>query len=622
MKRLILLLSVSLLVLSCSSAPSGGDTTGGGGGTPSPWPAGIYVSTTGSDANAGTDKAAPVLTIQIAIMKAVSNGLANVYVAEGLYTNGFGLLPWTNSDGSTNSGVHVSNHNLALYGGCDAGTFDPQSGHYSVLNRSNKPDHVIEIKDATNLRLSGFVVMGGYASGPDPASPTGGGIFMTNSHYCAISNCVMTNNRGWNGGGLGMLHSSQNLIHATFTTNIYGGLGGGIYMGAGANRNYLAVIIMNCAAPNGGGGIYMVDANTNLITGQITGNSCNADGGGIAMIYGKDNVFSNCVFTANRTESMVGGGLALYDLRAIVLNCVFSNNFAAQKGGGVFIFNPDCVVSNSVFLNNTVSNNTQHTYGGALYIQGFNTTVFNCQFANNLSVATSGYTAYGGAIHAQSTPTGIKIRNCVISNNTAYYGGGIANLLTGAGNFLTVESNFITCNRAGYMGGGLYSSGGPGFRIVQNVITSNAATVGCGMYMHGWALVQSNLIATNKPLGMFGSAIYYSNYPTTNIHNVILGDNSAIGLDYCHMATTIFTSNIIGGSSIGNTGYAIYENSADTYNHRLTYNLFLTNTLSYLYQDFENGWETNITSGADWNNINNTAYTGASTAANNGVTNL
>lgn len=620
MKKLTaLFLFFILMSVSCASAP-GTDNNGSSGG--SAYPSGIYVSMTGNDTNAGTDKTLPVLTIQTAIQKAVSNSLSAIYVAEGIYTNGMGLLSFTNADGSTNSGVVISNHNLLFYGGCDTNTFEPQSGHYSVLNRGGKQDHVVEMKNSTNVALYGFIIMGGYASGPDPFSPTGGGLLMTNSHNCIISNSIFTNNRGWNGGGIGLIDSSRNTIYAGFYTNIFGGSGGAVYLGTSANLNYFSVNVVNCSSANAGGGFYFNNAHSNVITGMVMSN-VSQDGGGINIFWGTYNIVSNCVIAGNRITGTTygGGGVLITGQRNVIVDSFVSGNFAIQKGGGVQISAAYCAVSNTVFSSNLATNaTTDIPSGGGLYMASQNGIVYGCTFINN-QVWSSSVASYGGGVHFYSEAW-MTVQNSVFSNNKAMYGGAISSLLSSSPVYVTIASNIITCNEAvsSGWGGGIYSSGGTGLIITDNSITSNLAWVGGGIYHHGWAFVQNNLIASNASTP-WGSALYYANYATTNVHNVILGDNVAIGLEVSTFTPTIFSSNIIGGSSSANTGYAFDEKSMDYVNHIMTYNLFVTNTLNYLYNDLS-GSHVVTNSASGWVNINNTTYSGAATASNNGVTNI
>ncbi len=620
MKNMIFLMAFTVLFLSCSSAPSGGETTGGGGGgTPSSWPAGIYVSTAGSDASAGTDKTAPVLTIQIAIMKAVSNGLANVYVAEGLYTNGFGLLSFTNGDDTTNSGVYISNHNLALYGGCDTNTFDPQAGRYSILSRGGDPDHVVEMRNATNVTLANFVLTGGYAQTPDPAGMLlGGGLFLSNAHSCLVTNCFLTNNRSWYGAGMGLMHSRNNRIHATLAGNQNCGYGGGIALEAGANENDIRVIITGHVVINMGGGIWIENASSNTISGLFAMNSSMGNGGGgIALNAGSYNVFTNCVIVSNSTLGNYGGGIVISDQWNILIDSFISNNSSRLSGGGAVLSGAYCAVSNTVFAGNWVSNGSVDTFGGGLYLEALNGVAFHCHFVNNRAIST-GLTSFGGGIYATQND-GIRVMNSFFSNNSAQYGGALANSPPAGANFTTVESNVFVSNYADEFGGAIYSQTG-GIRILQNLVSgNNTGSVASGVFLYGWALIQSNVIASNGG-NSYASALWVEGCAATNLQNYFLGDLSVIGLRNAN--GTVFSSNIIGGAGAANTGYgfneSIYEN---TTGHILTYNLFLTNRLGPLYYDF-NGIHVVTNSATAWNTINDTTYSGAATAAFNGVTNI
>ena len=127
--------------------------------------------------------------------------------------------------------------------------------------------------------------------------------------------------------------------------------------------------------------------------------------------------FRNCRFTGN-TASGDGGGVYVYGSYsnpALFEDCEFTGNTSSDDGGGML--SSYCIVRRCVFSHNFASD-----YGGGVYITD--------------------------AISSEP-----PISNCLVANNTAYYGGG----LYVSSNYAGLESSTIVCNNATYAGGGIYS---------------------------------------------------------------------------------------------------------------------------------------------------------------------
>ena len=107
---------------------------------------------------------------------------------------------------------------------------------------------------------------------------------------------------------------------------------------------------------------------------------------------------------------------------------------------------------------------------------------------NGYEFGTSGGYYDGGAIF--NSNVGVSVQNCILKNNTAGYGGGIANSGSGGG-AITVTNCVLTGNVALYEGGGICNSNGSsGMISVTNcTLTGNTApsSSGGGLYSINYA---------------------------------------------------------------------------------------------------------------------------------------
>jgi len=155
----------------------------------------------------------------------------------------------------------------------------------------------------------------------------------------------------------------------------------------------------------------------------------------------------------------------------------------------------------------------------------------------------------GGGLMGQNTGGGINIAgsnvvvtNCYVMTNTAYMGGGIyisdsyamfvnnviahntaqGNWSSGGGLYLydshaELENNTIAANTAGGSGGGgLIDGGGSQVTLTNNMIVSNSANWGGGLYVHGSssdsrvvAVFEGNKILDNISSDLSGGLFAY-----------------------------------------------------------------------------------------------------------------
>ncbi len=160
-------------------------------------------------------------------------------------------------------------------------------------------------------------------------------------------------------------------------------------------------------------------------------------GGGVYA--GGSTYIADCSFIGNAAEA--GGGLCAYYLSGAVVNCSFDGN-TAHSGGGVYIYYlgqvRDCVLCNS-----------QATDGGGAYLY-YGGLLDRCSIVDNVA------NAYAGGVRCERG----ALRNCLVARNQVqqYLGGGIQ--VSGAA---VIENCTVARNRAtsaSYGSGMTFTSGG------------------------------------------------------------------------------------------------------------------------------------------------------------------
>jgi parallel beta-helix repeat protein len=137
-------------------------------------------------------------------------------------------------------------------------------------------------------------------------------------------------------------------------------------------------------------------------------------------------------------------------------------------GGGMHIDGSSLTVSNCIFFENEADNR-----GGGMYIiNGASPVVANCIFANNTA---NNFT--GGGIYADASSSPTIINNTIVGN-TAPNGGGI---YSDNSSSTTITNNIIVGNTANTSGGGIYAAGTPP-TINYNDVFGNTAPTGADYY--------------------------------------------------------------------------------------------------------------------------------------------
>ncbi len=636
-KYLSIIIPAFLFIInSCALSPGNGENNGStsGEGKSSlgipPSYAEYFVAANGSDANPGT-KEFPFLSIQKALDSA-PNSAAVIYVGSGLYVRGAGLR------GDGTNGIMISNkNNIMVLGGWN-GDFSAQTGE-SVLDGTNGIFHIISISDSTGITIEGFIIKDNLYTN----YMNGGGISILYSSLCVLSNCViMSNQVSWYGGGIYISHGSLITLNCELYDN-RGLYGAGVYIyGSG---NTINCIMKNNNASQFGGGLDLC-GNSNTVRGIYISNTASSNGGGIMIggdylgitydyghyndidclllnntavygggmfLHGNHNkiagsILSNTAGSESLFSSGYGGGLYLSGNYNTITG-IAAGNFARNDGGGLCIYYGTHNKIDASICSNTAEN------GGGLYLYGpestANYSIIEGTFAGNSASTSGGFgggiflsadyciiravinsnqASYGGGIYLWEQLNSYGYYNtlfCSIVQNSSYYGGGI----DGGGYYNLIDCTLVS-NSSLYQGGGISFNGSQS--EIKGLILNNSSSNGGGIYLEGDLFYDGNNtvsadIISNSAL--IGGGIYLldSGANCAMITNSRLLYNSAAnGVIYLGSGYNFnsLISCTVGGDG---RGYALYEGAEDNTWKTISGNIFLTNTLEYLYHDFADG---------------------------------
>ena len=393
-------------------------------------------------------------------------------------------------------------------------------------------------------------------------------------------NQARSNNDNGGGGGLCIRDNGTDPVFkgCVISGNMAPWAGGGAWIDSGASPQFISTNITSNKAlgvdgsGGGGGGLYITDVDTaGLFEGCVINNNAATGGGGAWILGGASPHFTDTTITGNSAVSNNtnggGGGLLLSDngTYPVFESCVISNNTAPYGGGGAWIWNgarPQFNVTNitdnrspgnagngggleitssltaPVFKSCVISGNTAPWAGGGAWIDGGASPQFiDTHITGNRADGKSGS---GGGLLVSDNHTNPMFKSCVVSGNTAPYGGGGAWIMSGASSNFTdtqITNNhspgkdgqggglfvledytdpvFTGCsishNTAQNGGGGAWIQVGARPQFISTNLTSNVGSEGGGAYITTGASPQftDTHITSNQALGEYGGGGLY-----------------------------------------------------------------------------------------------------------------
>jgi predicted outer membrane repeat protein len=290
----------------------------------------VYVSTNGNNSNGNTWNNA-FTSIQNAIQAAMHG--AQIWVEQGTY------------DGPVEINLREG---LYIFGGfkgdeTELEQRDPQKYKTTITGRSYVKN-VISIKTCSYIRIDGFTITGGNASGGSMYQQYGGGIhILGGGESIRILNCRFENNKAsQDGGGLyASIGAAPLLINCSFVNNFSMNNGGGAAIYANTPNGY-KVRMINCTFDNNTayaqGGAIFFDSNKrnygmlNLTNCLIVNNSTFGEEGTIVMNGNANLVMANSTICFNKG---VATGAAIAGLGQVPAKTRIYNSIFYYNSGGV-----------------------------------------------------------------------------------------------------------------------------------------------------------------------------------------------------------------------------------------------------------------------------------------------
>lgn len=503
----------------------------------------IYVASSGSDSNAGT-QAAPYKTFGKALTAVADNDV--IYVVDMLNMQDEATGTGVGQTANGNAGIlfPTGMTNVTV-----AGKSRTESG---FLGLKNKGVRFFLMNGADGFSFKNLTFTNGLF-GIDAASPDGGPVYVKNS-TTTFESCDFTLNgytKTTYGGAIRIENSTVAVTDCKFDNN-YSPFGGAIYIDGGK------LTIENSSFSKGqagsGGAIYT----------NVKGSNPNVGEKDVEVLC-KNSHFS---------ENKGGTGGAVCVVNAVASkaanihfeNCSFSGN--SGEGGAVHLQNKQTGINSYSFVNSTFYNNKAGGNGGAILLfagqKGETFDLINCTLFENY---TDGNAGHGGGIRiyadtdlntAQNVTK--RILNCLIEGNYATNGGagrGSSDLsvrYTPSPSDLIIKNSFIgidgnsTINLGDYMNDNMINY----YSAVRSLakMPENSAEI--------FNQYQSIGVSEKSIASMYGDASYLKNLGITTDQR---GDVRPFADNLCSVGAVEVTPDLDndGGGSSGEPVYPSYK---------------------------------------------------------------
>ncbi|MCX7049228.1 MAG: right-handed parallel beta-helix repeat-containing protein [Candidatus Sumerlaeota bacterium] len=508
-------------------------------GLPAPAPAQVFVdaAATGTASGASWDNAA--VSIQTGIQLAYTSGIAQVWVASGVYRESVVLR----------SGVLV----LGGFAGTETDVGDRDFiANVTIIDVTGLAagTHRAALMDSTTTAgLDGFTLAGGQAQGAG-ADGWGGGALMINAGPSnTIANCICTSNIALMGGGLYCDNSSPTLYSCAFTSNI------AFSYGAGLALTSASFVMENCSflnnvATSGGGGLYLEQSDLEFKDCVIADNHTSGMGAGLTALNSRLNLQDSLI--QNNDSITSGGGFYFSQSSAVFHQCVITSNSASSRiggqGGGGWING-----AAPLFDGTEISRNSAWM-GGGIYCQYVTTPALSfsqCRLTTNTAFND------GGAIYCFATS--VTLSDCDVSANNASVAGGM--FLQSSIAIATTCA--IHANAAARDAGGAFVLGGMA-EFNASTFTSNTAQRGGALAGFGVVILGRCTLSDNTASNQGGAL--YSAFSALRMTDTTLSENRATnngGAIYCNQSLPSMIRCLIQNNAALSSGGALFAVSSD-----------------------------------------------------------
>ena len=271
--------------------------------------------------------------------------------------------------------------------------------------------------------------------------------------------------------------------------------------------------------------------------GNAAGDCCFYNsGGGMHNSSSDQPTIANCIFTQNYAADRGGAMYNNYGTPTII-NTVFVDNFATERGGGMCNNFAAPVLTDCTFRANLTDGN-----GGGLSNVFSEPQLTGCVFEDN----AAGYRGGGMANDNLSDP--ILIDSAFYHNVAVSDGGAISNW----NHCDPVLLQCILTDNSADFGGAVYAKEGSMVELISTRISGNSAILGGGVFGE----IDSELILTNCTVignsATNGGAVYAKTDTLVSIGNSIFAENTLLTNHAIYVSSsgtlTVVNSNITAGS--------------------------------------------------------------------------
>lgn len=413
----------------------------------------------------------------------------------------------------------------------------------AIVGTGTGPVVTMDSGEPPTAELSGLIVKNGVGAAPHYA---GGGIFMNNSAGRLVD-LFVCGSRADLGGGIAILRSQAELANVTVhdnnapITGFYGVQGGGVYAYRSSVRLKGGRIVANRAML--GGGLMAHQSRLEMVNVGLEGNEAEEGGGLHLGTSGYPALIEACVFiqnlaTASSTRPALGGGAFVYDSRSTFESCVFDGNQSTGSGGNFCARDAEAHLYDSSLFSGMAydgagllvqrarvrterchfSNNNAANLGGGAALRGRSSTLESLDSVYDMNTADR-----GGAIAARND-TDLLLDHCDVIQNLATFGGGIYS--HGNNGRRVVNDCRIHSNDAARHGGGIAIFGSVIFDVIATGIENNRAVGdGAGIWAHTANLTLDNCICCYNSAGGTGGGIR-SRLCTPTVRNSTVSNNT------------------------------------------------------------------------------------------------
>ena len=243
-------------------------------------------------------------------------------------------------------------------------------------------------------------------------------------------------------------------------------------------------------------------------------------GGAIYCLNGGHTIIRNCRIIQNAAMGAYGGALFCDGGSTTIEDCIITENAAAAGGGLTCV--PATGDTNVVLANCVISKNTAEGSGegGGIYSAAI-LTLNGCRITDNSAMSWLQESSGGGVYTIGDT---IDINDCLISGNSANYGGGI--IIGGDSTTGVISNSSIIANIAN-SGGGAYF-GAPNVKMENCVVSNNSAELSAGinLFYYGGLSLTNCTISNNHATGDgAGITAAYGSYATIT-NSILWGNNT------------------------------------------------------------------------------------------------